>query len=178
MIFMKGYIQVYTGDGKGKTTAALGLVMRALGAGLRVYIGQFMKKGSYSESKFLSDLKKNIKKYNIKIEQFGAKRFIGRKPAADDKQAAIKGFKRIKEVIDKGKYDLIILDEINVVLHYKLLPIEEVVSVLKDKPAALELILTGRYAPAKIIKAADLVTEMKQQKHYYKKIRARQGIEK
>ncbi|MCK4423696.1 MAG: cob(I)yrinic acid a,c-diamide adenosyltransferase [Candidatus Omnitrophica bacterium] len=175
---MKGYIQVYTGDGKGKTTAALGLVMRALGAGLRVYIGQFMKKGSYSEFKFLSDLKKNIKEYDIKIEQFGAKRFIGRKPAADDKQAAIKGFKRIKEVIDKGKYDLIILDEINVVLHYKLLPIEEVVSVLKDKPAALELILTGRYAPAKIIKAADLVTEMKQQKHYYKKIRARQGIEK
>ena len=176
---MKGYIQVYTGNGKGKTTAALGLVMRALGAGLRVYIGQFLKKGSYSESKFLSDLKKNIKKYDIKIEQFGTKRFIRREPTADDKQAAVKGFKRIKEVIDKGKYDLIILDEINVVLHYKLLTIEEVTGFLKNKPAALELILTGRCAPAQIIKAADLVTEMKQRKHYCdKNIRARRGIEK
>lgn len=169
----KGFIQVYTGDGKGKTTAALGLALRASGAGLKVYIGQFMKKGCFSEHKAL-------KKFtNIKAEQFGQGCLIRKKPTAKDKTLALKGFSKIKKIINKGDYDLVILDEINLALSYKLLSMEDVLALLKEKPKQVEIILTGRKAPIEIIKIADLVTEMKEKKHYYKKGEcSRVGIER
>lgn len=171
---MKGYVQVYTGDGKGKTTAALGLALRAAGAGLRVYIGQFMKKRGYSELKSLRRFKSAIK-----IEQFGRQRFIGQKLLKKDKLLAQEGFEKIKKIIQDGKYDLVILDEINLALNYGLLSEKEVAMVVRDRPRGQEIVLTGRNAPRDIIELADLVTEMKEIKHYFSKgVKARAGIEK
>ena len=171
---MKGYVQVYTGDGKGKTSAALGLALRAAGAGLKVYIGQFMKKGKYSELKSLQKLKDNIT-----IAQFGRARFIRQKIAEEDKLQARRGFEKIKKIIRSGKYDLVILDEINVALSYGLLSKEEVIGIIKSRPKTQEIVLTGRNAPRDIVKLADLVTEMKEIKHYFSKgVKARTGIEK
>ncbi len=171
---MKGYVQVYTGEGKGKTTAALGLALRAAGAGLKVYIGQFMKKRNYSELKSLQKFKDNIK-----TEQFGRQRFIGQKIMKEDKLLAQEGLEKIKKIIQSGKYNLVILDEINVVLSYGLLSEDEVIEIIKAKPEAQEIVLTGRGASQRIMKLADLVTEMKQIKHYFSKgVKARVGIEK
>ncbi len=165
-------IQVYTGDGKGKTTAALGLALRALGAGFKVYIGQFIKGSSYSELKMLKKIP------NIKIEQYGRGCFIGRKPRQKDIDLACRGLERIRQIIAKRDYNLIILDEINVALHLGLLKVDEVTNLLKRISRDTELILTGRWAHPKVIKLADLVSEIKDIKHYYKKgIRARKGIE-
>ena len=171
---MKGYIQVYTGNGKGKTTAALGLALRAQGAGLKIYIGQFMKKRNYSELKSLQNFKDSIR-----IEQFGRERFIGQKVTEEDKLLAQEGLEKAKKVIDDGKYDLIILDEINVALSYGLLKEDEVIEIVKHRSEAQEIVLTGRNAPHKIVELADLVTEMKEIKHYFKHgVKAREGIEK
>ena len=171
---MKGYIQVYTGDGKGKTTAALGLALRAAGAGLKVYIGQFMKKKKYSELESLRKFKNSIK-----IDQFGRQRFVGQKVTKEDKLLAREGLKKAKKAIESGKYNLIILDEINVALSYGLLSEEEVINIIKNKPKNQEIVLTGRGAPQTIIGLADLVTEMKEIKHYFSKgVKARIGIEK
>jgi len=171
---MKGYVQVYTGDGKGKTTAAFGLALRAAGAGLKVYIGQFLKNGIYSELKSIDRFKGLIK-----IEQFGGKRFIGREIKEEDRELAKKGFERIKEIIFSGEYDVVILDEINVALYLKLLPEKDLLDVIKDKPSHVELVLTGRYVSPQIIQVADLVTEMRKIKHYFSKgVKARKGIEK
>ena len=171
---MKGYIQVYTGDGKGKTTAALGLALRAVGAGLEVYIAQFMKKRSYSELKSLRKFKNSIK-----IEQFGRQRFVGQKTTKEDKLLAQKGLKKTKKAIESGKYNLVILDEINVALSYGLLKEDEVIEIIKCRPKGQEIVLTGRNAPQGIIELADLVTEMKEIKHYFSKgVKARAGIEK
>lgn len=168
----KGYIQVYTGNGKGKTTAALGLALRAVGAGLKVYIIQFLKGLSYSEIKSLKKIR------NIKVEQFGAKCFIGKKPAQTDFELAKKALLKVKKILLSKKYDVVILDEINVAIHFKLVSQKQVLVLLKNKPKNTELILTGRYAKKQIIKKADLVTEFKEVKHYYKKgILARKGIE-
>ncbi len=165
-------IQVYTGNGKGKTTAALGLALRASGAGLRVYIGQFVKKGAYGEIKALGKIR------NIKLEQFGAGCFIKKSPTAKDFQSVKQGFLKAKEIIKKKSYDMVILDEINVALKLKLLSLKEVVELIENAPASMELVLTGRNAPAAILKVADLVSEIKDRKHYYKKgIKARKGIE-
>ena len=172
MKLKKGYIQVYTGSGKGKTTAALGLALRALGASLKVYIGQFIKDGNYSEVKTLRKLR------NIKIEQFGRGCFIKGKPKEKDIICAKKGLETIKKIISKRLYDIIILDEINIAQHFKLISTEDVINVLKNKPNNTEIILTGRYAPKKILNRADLITDMKEIKHYYKKgVKARRGIE-
>ncbi len=171
---MRGYVQVYTGNGKGKTTAAFGLALRAAGAGLKVYIGQFLKKGEYSELNSINRFKDLIK-----VEQFGGKRYIGQEIKEEDRELAKKGFKKIKEVIFSGEYDVVILDEINVALYYKLLSEEDLIDLIKNKPSDVELVLTGRYASSQIIKIADLVTEMKEIKHYFSKgIKARTGIEK
>jgi cob(I)alamin adenosyltransferase len=173
--YLKGggtLIQVYTGNGKGKTTAALGLALRATGAGLKVYIGQFAKGKNYSELKALK------KMGNIKVEQFGTTCFIKKAPAAGDIRLAKKGLKRIKEIIAQKKYDLIILDEINIAIHLKLLALEEVLDAIKKAPKKTELVFTGRYAHPKILKCADLVSEIKEVKHYYNRgIKARRGIE-
>lgn len=171
---MKGYVQVYTGNGKGKTTAAIGLAVRAAGANLKVFIGQFVKGMHYSELESLkrfSDL--------ITIKQFGRDCFIYDDPTEEDIKRARDGLKESKEIINSGEYQLVILDEIHIALYYNLFPIDEVVDIIKNKPEDVELILTGRYAPQEIIDIADLVTEMREIKHYYVKgVVAREGIEK
>jgi cob(I)alamin adenosyltransferase len=165
-------IQVYTGCGKGKTTAALGLALRASGAGLNVYIGQFMKGKHYSE---LNSVKKVP---NIKLEQFGAACFIRKVPKEKDKEMAKSGLQSVQKAIASGKFDMVILDEVNVALHLQLLQSEDIIRLIKNTPRRLELVLTGRYASPEIIKLADLVSEIKEVKHYYRKgTRARRGIE-
>jgi cob(I)alamin adenosyltransferase len=171
---MKGYVQVYTGCGKGKTTASLGLALRAYGANLKIFIGQFCKGKTSSEFKALYKLKDKIT-----VKQYGKGCFIKNKPDKKDMLKAQKGLEEIKKYIASEKYDLVILDEINIALYYKLIPLSEVMEIIDNKPKKTELILTGRKAPLEIIKKADIVTEMKEIKHYYKKgIPARKGIEK
>jgi len=170
----RGLIQVYTGKGKGKTTAALGLALRAAGAGLKVYIGQFLKGASYN----YSELKTLEKIKQIKLEQFGQGCFIKGAAKSEDKELARGGLKKVKKLMVQGKYDLMILDEINIALKLGLLSLDEVIQLINNKPGRLELVLTGRSAPAKILRIADLVTEMREIKHYYKKsVSARKGIE-
>ena len=170
----RGYTQVYTGNGKGKTTAAIGLAIRAAGAGLRVYIAQFIKMGDYSEIKALkrfSDL--------ITVEQFGLGRFTNGKPAPEDIAAARKGLERVKTVMLSSEYNIIILEEANVAASLGLFPAQELLKIIISKPYDKELVITGRGASPRIIENADLVTEMKDVKHYYQKgVRARVGIEK
>lgn len=171
---MRGYVQVYTGNGKGKTTAALGLALRAAGAGLKVFIVQFIKRGEYSEIKALrrfSDL--------IQVEQFGLGRFLEGQPSAEDIEAAQKGVARIHEIMAEGRYQVIILDEANVAVKSGLIPVQKLLGLIVAKPYPVEMIITGRYASTRIMEAADLVTEMKVIKHYYHEgIEARVGIEK
>jgi len=166
----KGYIQVYTGNGKGKSTAAFGLAMRAVGAGLKVIIIQFLKGQKYSEHS-------SFKKLGIDYELYGTKEFIVGEPSKEAKELAKKGLKRALKAFEEG-YDVVILDEVNVSVYMKVFSVEEVMEVIKAKPDNVELILTGRYAPEEFIEVADLVTEMKEIKHYYQKgIQARRGIE-
>lgn len=170
---MKGYIQIYTGNGKGKTTASFGLALRAIGAGKKVFIAQFVKGQIYSEIRA-------IKKYcpNIEIKQYGLECFIINEPQQKDIDIARKGFEEVSKIIVSDKYDIVILDEANIALYYKLFSIEELITLLKKKPIEMEIIITGRYAPPELIKFADLVTEMKEIKHYYAKgVKARKGIE-
>jgi len=165
-------IQVYTGNGKGKTTAALGLALRAAGAGFNVYIGQFAKGRLCSEHKALKKLK------NIKVEQFGRGCFVKNAPKQDDIISACQGLKKAKEIISGKKYRLVILDEINIALKLKLVSIKDVLDLIKHTSKDVELVLTGRSAPLEVIRLADLVSEVKEVKHYYSKgIRARRGIE-
>lgn len=171
---MKGYIQVYTGNGKGKTTAALGLSIRAAGAGLRVFIVQFLKKGNYSEIKALerfSDL--------ITIEQYGLGQFIKGKPSPEDIEAGKKGLERIKSIIDAGQHDIVIIEEGNVAIMCGLFSAQDLLDGIEKRPENMEIVITGRGATPEIIEKADLVTEMKEIKHYYNKgVKARVGIEK
>ena len=172
MKIKKGLVQIYTGNGKGKTTAALGLALRAVGAGYKVYIGQFIKSNAYSEIKALKAIKK------IKVEQYGRGCFIKKKPKKIDINYAQKGMSKARKNIVSGKYDVVILDEVNVALSLNLIDIKDVFDLIKHKPVSVELILTGRYSPPALLKYADLVTEMKELKHPYKKgIKARLGIE-
>ena len=165
-------IQVYTGCGKGKTTAALGLALRAAGAGLKVYIGQFIKGELYSELKALKKIR------NIKVEQFGRGCFIKRKVSEIDRELAKVGLRKIKVIIRKKKFNVIILDELNTALYLNLISLKEIVELIKQTPKNIELVLTGRYAKSDIIRLADLVSEIKEIKHYYKKgVKARRGIE-
>jgi len=171
---MRGYVQVYTGAGKGKTTAALGLAIRAAGAGLRVFIAQFIKGAHSSELDALqrySDL--------ITIKQFGRGCFIKGEPSPADVEAARKGLSEVKQIIASGEYQVVILDEANVATHLKLFSVDELLSVIEAKPDDVELVITGRNADPRLIERADLATEMLEVKHYYKKgVEARTGIEK
>ena len=170
---MKGYVQVYTGDGKGKTTAALGLALRAVGAGLNVFIGQFAKGMEYSEIKAIRE-----RLPEITIRQYGLDCFIVNKPTNDDIAIARRGLTEVRNVIQSGKYDVIILDEANIAVHFGLFSIDDLLKIIALKPANLELIITGRKAHPDLVKAADLVTEMLEIKHYYQQgVQARQGIE-
>jgi cob(I)alamin adenosyltransferase len=165
-------IQVYTGNGKGKTTAALGLALRAAGAGKKVYIGQFAKGRLYSEIKILKKVP------HIKIEQFGRRCFIKKSADKIDVKLALAGFETVKKIISDKKHQLIILDEINIAIKYKLVPLGDLVKLIKKIPRNIELVLTGRYAHPEILNLADLVSEIKEVKHYYRKgVRARRGIE-
>jgi cob(I)alamin adenosyltransferase len=170
----KGYTQVYTGNGKGKTTAAIGLAIRAAGAGLKVFIAQFVKMGDYSEIKALkrfSDL--------ITVEQFGLGRFTNGKPTPEDIKAAQEGLERVKSVMVSDEYNIIIMEEANVAAMLGLFAVQDLLKIIINKPYDKELVITGRGASPRIIEMADLVTEMKDIKHYYQiGVRARVGIEK
>ncbi len=171
---MKGYIQVYTGNGKGKTTAALGLAIRAAGAGLKVFIAQFIKMGEYSELKALKRFKDLIT-----VEQFGRGRFIKGKPSAADIKAAQKGMEKIKAILSSGEHHVVIMEEANVAAELGLLSVKDILAIMTEKPKDVELVITGRGADSRIIDKADLVTEMKEVKHYFQKgVTARIGIEK
>ncbi|MBP2028181.1 cob(I)alamin adenosyltransferase [Acetoanaerobium pronyense] len=168
----KGYIQVYTGNGKGKTTAALGLCLRAICAGKKVFFGQFLKGQHYSELDAVKYLP------NFHIEQFGGVCFVNENPKEEDIKDAQRGLQRMKEALVSKDYDIVVFDEINIALYFKLISVDEVLEVLSLKEDKTEVILTGRYAPDEIIQIADLVTEMKEIKHYYNNgVSARVGIE-
>ena len=172
---IKGYVQVYTGNGKGKTTAALGQALRAAGGGLKTFIVSFMKDSPYGELKSIQHLSEWIR-----LEQYGNDTFVFKKkpPKESDLEAARHGLQRVREAMLSGKYDIIIMDEVCVALHFALLNTESIISFLEEKPETVELILTGRYCPQELIEKADLVTEMKEIKHYYQKgVSSRRGIE-
>ena len=170
----KGYVQVYTGDGKGKSTAMLGLAMRAYGAGFSVYIGQFVKSMEYHEVGVIRELMPRIT-----IEQYGFGCTIERGVTEEDILAAKSGLEKAREMVFSGKYDIVVLDEINIALYLKLLDVSDVLELIKTKPSGVELVLTGRYAPKEVIAVADLVSEMVEVKHYYRDgVTSRVGIER
>lgn len=170
---MKGYIQVYTGNGKGKTTAALGLSLRAAASGKKVYIAQFIKGMHYSELDILSTIQ------NITLRQYGRDCFIYSSPTQDDFAAALQGLSETETVLRSGEYDVVVLDEANIALYYGLFSFDDLKRALIGRANHVEVIITGRYAPQELLDMADLVTEMKEIKHYYTKgVEARTGIEK
>ena len=170
----KGYVHVYTGTGKGKTTAAIGLAVRAAGCGMKIFIAQFMKGMKYSELKSLEKLKDNIT-----LKQYGTGCFIRRKPSKKDIEAAWRGLEECRGIIASGVYDVVILDEITVAEYFGLIPVVDIIELIDKKSYHVELVLTGRKTNKRIIEKADLVTEMRKIKHYYSQgIQAREGIEK
>jgi cob(I)alamin adenosyltransferase len=172
----RGYVQVYTGNGKGKTTAALGLAFRAAGHGMKTYIGQFLKGQHYGEidaAAMISPL--------IRIERFGREGFVHVVDGPDDEDflRARKGLQKCREAMLSGDFSIIVLDEINTAVLLKLLTEQDVLEILDTKPDNVEIVLTGRSASPAVIERADLVTEMNDIKHYYEKgVKARTGIEK
>ncbi len=169
-----GLVQVYTGDGKGKTSAAFGAALRAIGCGLNVYIIQFIKGGfDYGELYVVEKLP------NLKLAAFGRGKFVTEvSPHEEDVKLAREAFELARKVVQSGEYDMVILDEINVALNLKLVKVNEAVQLIQNKPKHVELILTGRYVPSEIIEAADLVTEMKEIKHPFTQgAKPRKGIE-
>ena len=191
----KGYVQVYTGNGKGKTTAAIGLTIRALGAGKKVLFLQFMKAKAYSEHKILPGISPNLT-----LETVGKPFFVVKEGSMPEKELAKwrkkavvfppgqppreyvelvgKGLERAKEALTSGEYDLVVLDEINVALHFGLASWEQVKDLIDSKAEQVELVMTGRYALPELMEKADLVTEMREVKHYYEVgVMARPGIE-
>ena len=169
----EGYFQVYTGEGKGKTTAALGLALRASGRGIPVYIGQFMKGQDYGELHALPRLEA------VTHEQYGDVGWVykGKVTTAQRAQAQA-GLAKGRAALLSGEYRIVILDEINMAVWFELIPLEEVLQLIDDRPRGVELIFTGRRADEAILERADLVTEMREVKHYYTQgVGARRGIE-
>ncbi len=170
---MKGCVQVYTGDGKGKSTAALGLALRARGAGLRVFFGQFIKGREYSEIRALREVLPEVT-----VEQFGHGRFIRGVPAPDEIAAARHGLDRLREVMTGGRYDVVIADEACAAVQARLFTEDDLLALLEARPPAVELVLTGREAGPRLQARADLVTDMRCVKHYYEAgLDGRPGIE-
>ncbi len=185
----KGLVEIYTGNGKGKTTAAIGLAIRAAGRGLKVYIIHFMKSKGYGESKILKVIE------NIREVYIGKPYFITKDPKIKDimKNVVVfepgnppkeymdiikKAIEESKEIVFSGEWDVVILDEIITALYFDLIDMNTLMDLINKKPEHVELVLTGRYAPHELIDVADLVTEMKEIKHPYQKgIEARKGIE-
>lgn len=169
----KGYIHIYTGNGKGKTTCALGLSLRAVCSGKKVFFGQFVKGMKYSELDAVKYLP------NFEMKQYGRDCFIYNNPTKEDIDMAKNALSDMKNILVEGKYDLVVMDELNIALHYKLFTVEEVIEILEARKKNVEVVITGRYALKELMDRADLVTEMKEIKHYYKKgVEARKGIEK
>jgi len=169
----KGYIQVYTGDGKGKTTAALGLALRASGRGMRIYIGQFMKGQVYGELAAVERIPE------IELEQYGDPGWCYKGRLTEEQFAlARRGFERAKDRLSSGAYDIVILDELNMAVWFELLTVDQLMELIACKPETTELVITGRRAHEALIERADLVTEMREVKHYYRaKVPAREGVE-
>lgn len=167
-------IQVYTGDGKGKTTAALGQALRALGHGMKVYMIQFMKGRTYGE---LITADSCLPEFTIVMS--GRDEFVKKgEPEEIDVRMAREGFELAKQVVEEEKYHMLILDEINVAIDYGLLPLQEVLDFLRSCPRDMEIVCTGRYAPQELIDLADLVSEVKEVKHHYQQgVKMRKGIE-
>jgi len=170
----KGLIQVYTGDGKGKTTCALGLALRAVGQGFKVYIVQFMKGRQTGEANAAARLAPELT-----LNYFGRPGLVNlRSPAPEDLALVRQGWDLARQVLAAGDHDLVILDEINLALTYGLIPVDEALAALRRRPPWVEVVLTGRQAPPQLVELADLVTEMRPVKHYYEAgVKARRGIE-
>ena len=171
----QGYLQIYTGNGKGKTTAAMGLALRAAGAGLQVYIGQFVKDMKYSEVRLMEQVLPQLT-----IELLGKGCFIDRPPEEGDRQAAQEGLDHVAQLMKSGQYDVMILDEISIAIVCGLIPEENVLALIERRPQEMELVLTGRYMPSSLMEKADLITEMQEVRHYYTEqgVLARDGIER
>ena len=169
-----GLVQVFTGNGKGKTTAALGTVLRAVGHGFRIFVVFFFK-GDYNLGEYatLPQLP------NVTVASYGLRHLINHenlKP--EDIEQAKLALDAARDALESGKYDLVMMDEVNVAVEYKLIELQDVLDLVGNKPPGVELILTGRYADAKLIEIADLVTEMVKVKHPFDRgIGARKGIE-
>ncbi len=171
----KGFVQIYTGNGKGKTTAAFGLALRAAGAGMKTLIVQLMKDYPYSELESLRRLQPLIE-----LERFGNDGFVLRKhpPRKEDLDAARQALARGRQAMLSRRYALVIFDEICVAIYFGLLSVQDVLTLIDEKPAPVELVLTGRYCPEEVIAGADLVTEMREVKHYYQQgVLARKGFD-
>lgn len=170
----RGLVEVYTGDGRGKTTAAIGLAFRAVGHGLRVHMIQFMK-GDETYGEFRSCSAHPL----IEIEQFGRKEFVNpREPSTVDMELAARGMARAREVLSAGEADVVILDELNVAVGFGLVEVEDMLALLDLRQAHVELLITGRMAPPELIERADLVTEMREVKHpFHSGVLAREGID-
>ena len=171
----KGYTQIYTGGGKGKTTAALGLAMRAAGAGLKVYIGEFIKEMEYGE---IGIIRERFPEITVELYGNEAGCIIDREADERDLRSAREGFAKAKAAVAGGEYDVVILDELTIPVTMGLIEEDEVLDLMSEKPGRVELVITGRGATEKMIEAADLVSEVREVKHYYEKgVLSRKGIE-
>jgi cob(I)alamin adenosyltransferase len=170
---MDGYVQVYTGNGKGKTTAAVGLALRAAGNGLNVFIAQFVKSERYGE---IAALERHADR--VTCRQYGSGCWLRDRPGEEDVRLARGGLQAVRRIIRAGRHAVVILDEANIATHFNLLSVEDLLALIDIRPRHVELVFTGRCADPRLIERADLVTEMREVKHYYRKgVPARKGIE-
>jgi cob(I)alamin adenosyltransferase len=168
-----GYVQIYTGNGKGKTTAAIGLAVRALGAGWRVFFGQFLKTGRYSEHSILSRFPGQLA-----VKAYGRDVFIRGEPEDKDRRLAQEGIAELAEIVASGDHHLVVLDEANVAVHLGLITVEQIIDLIDKRAEGVEMVITGRHADPRLLARADLVTEMREVKHYYHRgVPARTGVE-
>lgn len=169
----QGLVEVYTGDGKGKTTAALGLAMRAAGRGMKVLMVQFLKGRRYGELASAERLE------GFEIIQSGLDSFVKKgEPTDEDLRLARKGLETAREAIMSGEFDIVILDEVNIAVELGVLSVDDILPLIDDRPGTVEVVLTGRYAPAEFIDRADIVTEMKCERHCFDEgMGMREGIE-
>jgi cob(I)yrinic acid a,c-diamide adenosyltransferase len=170
----RGQVHVYTGNGKGKTTAAFGLAIRACMAGKKVFIGQFMKSIKYNETHIAEHFD------NISVEQFGKGCMLLRVPDEEDKRQAEEGLRMCSQYLKSGDWDIVMFDEVTIALHMELISLEKLIEALENRASNTEVVLTGRYAPQQLIDYADLVTDMQEVKHYYanKGLLSRDGIDR